>query len=55
MIANVTINRKVNTSETQFSFTDNNKVNQDQFWILKARIKAIKAYQIVSDLLLELK
>ena len=27
------------------------KVNQDQFWIPRAEIKAMKAYQIVSDFL----
>lgn len=51
LIACVTINRKViqkkpysnqeETSETQLIFSD----NQDQFWIFKAKIKAIKGYQ----------
>ena len=59
------MNRKVNkkTPQKQTAFKKklskhdlhflkiNNSVNQDQYWIFKAKVKGIKAYQIVSNLL----
>ena len=59
MVACVTINRKVNkkpesipeeTPETQISFSDNQKKIKINFGIFKAEIKAMKTYQIVSNL-----